>query len=108
MLERMELSIQKHYFMCTLKSILHTVQRLIYSRGAVVIVRELAQLVRNSLYGVQPNCGVPSHPRIQKRNAYSASLQTRSEGPHSTQRERASSRAILGDLIESRVSVSLN
>jgi len=45
-----------HYCMCTLQSILHTVQRLIYSRGAVVIVRQLAQLVQNSLHGVQPNC----------------------------------------------------
>jgi len=62
MLERMELSIQIHYCMCTLQSILHTVQRLIYSRGAVVIVRQLAQLVRNSWHGVQPNCGVPPHP----------------------------------------------
>jgi len=28
-------------------------------------------------------------PCIQKRNAYSVSLQSRSEGPHSTQREKA-------------------
>ena len=63
MLERMELSIQIHYCMCTLQSILHAVQRLIYSRGAVVIVRQLALLVRNSLHGVQTNCGVPFHPR---------------------------------------------
>jgi len=63
MLERMDLSVQIHYCTCTLQSILHTVQRLIYSRGAVVIVRQLAQLVRNSVHGVQPNCGVPPHPR---------------------------------------------
>jgi len=49
--------------MCTLQSILHAVQCLIYSRGAVVSVRQLAQLVRNSLHGVQSNCGVPPHPR---------------------------------------------
>jgi len=37
-------------------------QRLIYIRGAVVIVRQLAQLVQNSLHGVQSNCSVPPHP----------------------------------------------
>jgi len=49
MLERVELSIQIHYCMRTLQSIMNDVQRLVYSRGAVVIVRQLAQLVRNSL-----------------------------------------------------------
>jgi len=63
MLERMDLSIQIHDYMCTWQRILHTVQRLIYSGGAVVILRQLAQLVQNSLHGVQPNCGVPPHPR---------------------------------------------
>ena len=61
MLDRMELSIQIHYCVCTLQSIMNDVQRLVYSRGAVVVVRQLA--VRNSLHGVQPNCGVPPHPR---------------------------------------------
>ena len=49
--------------MWTLKSILNAVERLIYSRGAVVMVRQSAQLVQNSLHGVQPNCSVPPHPR---------------------------------------------
>ena len=44
-LERMQLSIQIHDCMCTLQSILYTVQRLICNQGAVVIVRQLAQLV---------------------------------------------------------------
>ena len=63
MLERIELSIQIYYCMRTLQSILHAVQRLIYSRGAVVLVRQLAQLVRNSLYGMQTKCGVQPQPR---------------------------------------------
>jgi len=45
MLERVELSIQIHYCMWTLQSIMNDVQRLVYSQGAVVIVRQLAQLV---------------------------------------------------------------
>ena len=61
MLDGMELSIQIHYCVCTLQSIMNDVQRLVYSRGAVVVVRQLA--VRSSLHGVQPNCGVPTHPR---------------------------------------------
>jgi len=78
---------------------MHEVQHLVYSRGAVVIVRQLAQLVRNSLYGVQPNCGVPPHPRGHAELAVHAplppekerilgSLQSRSKDSHSTQRER--------------------
>ena len=63
MLERVELSIQIHFCMWTLQSTMNDVQRLVYSRGAVVLVRQLAQLVRNSLHGVQPNCGVPPHLR---------------------------------------------
>jgi len=71
MLERVELSIPARYCRWILKSILNAVQRsgLIYRQGAVVIVRQLAQLVRNSWHGVQPNCGVPPHLRghVQER-----------------------------------------
>jgi len=63
MLERVELSIQARYCMWILKITLNAVQHLIYRQGAVVIVRQLAQLVRDSWHGVQPNCGVPPHPR---------------------------------------------
>ena len=63
MLERVKLSIQIHDCMWTVQSIMNDVQRLVYRQGAVVIVRQLAQLVRNFWHGVQPNCSVPPHPR---------------------------------------------
>jgi len=65
--------------MCTLQSILHALKRLIYSRGAMVIVRQLAQLVQNSLHGVQPNCGVPPHPRRHAELAGHAPLHPEKE-----------------------------
>ena len=68
-----------HYCTCTLQHILHTVQRLIYSRGAVVIVHQLAQLVLNCLHGVHPNCGVPPHPRGHAELAGDASLHPEKE-----------------------------
>jgi len=79
MLERMELSIQIHDCMCTLQSILHAVQRLIYNRGAVVIVSQLAQLVQNSLHGIPANCGVPPHPRRHAELAGHAPLHLEKE-----------------------------
>jgi len=75
----MGLSMQIHYCMCALQSILHTVHRLIYSRGAVVIVRQLAQLVRISLHGVQTNCGAPPHPREHAELAGHAPLHPEKE-----------------------------
>ena len=62
-----------------LQSILDDMQRLVYSRGAVVIVRQLAQLVRNYLHGVQPNCGVPPHPRGHAELAGDAPLHPKKE-----------------------------
>ena len=41
-----------------LQSILDDMQRLVYSRGTVVMACQLAQFVRNSLRGVYPHCGV--------------------------------------------------
>ena len=43
--------------------ILNAVQRLIYRQDTVVMVCQLAQLVRNSWHAVQPNYCAPSHPR---------------------------------------------
>ena len=45
----------------------------------MVKVRQLAQLVRNSLHGVQPNCGVPLHPRRHAELAGHAPLQPEKE-----------------------------
>jgi len=53
---------------------MNDVQRLVYSRGSAVIVRQLAQLIRNSLHGMQPNCGVPPHPKGHAELARHASL----------------------------------
>jgi len=79
MLERVELSTQIHYCMWTLQSIMNDVQRLVCSQGAVVIVRQLAQLVRNSLHGVQPNCSVPPHYRGHAELAKHAPLHPEKE-----------------------------
>jgi len=45
MLERVELSKQLHCCVWTLQSLMNDVQRLVYSQGTMVIVRQLAQLV---------------------------------------------------------------
>ena len=88
-----------------LQSILDDIQRLVYSRGTVVMVCQLAQLKipctvcsptaeYHRIPGDIRNWpGAP--PCIQKRNAYSASLQFRREGPHSTQPERANQAMII-------------
>jgi len=63
MLERVELSIQLHCCMWTLQILMNDVKRLVYNQDAMVILCQLAQLLLNSLYGVQSNSGVPLHLR---------------------------------------------